>query len=1078
MAPCGAEPATTAKTTALAGKPLNAIAMVTAVKANLTCALLLVLLFTCSACSPSGEPSAEERATALEEVDYNFHVKPILAEHCFTCHGHHAESRKADLELHTEHGLFAALRDDSTRRVVVPGDPAKSELIRRITSPIAKDRMPPPEAPRALTEYQAEVLKEWVRQGAEWKPHWAFIPPSRVDIPVTRASNWARNPIDHFVLARLEREGLEPSREADRYTLIRRLYLDLTGLPPSSARVQAFVQDSRDDAVELLVDELLASPHFGERMAVFWLDLARFADTNGYSIDGGRHLWLWRDWVIHAFNENKPFDTFIIEQLAGDLLEQPTEAQLVATGFHRNHMITHEGGTIPEENLTNYVADRVKTTGEVFLGLTMACAQCHDHKYDPITQQDYYRFFAFFNTIEDRGLDGDAGVNALPSMQASTLLASEEEITAIREELVRLRATLASDHHKQPVWEESMRRELAERGRGLALHPVRVLKVTTPNSGYTGEILPDGSVFIGQPGGLAAYNVSLRLDGEAGSQPLSGLRIIFSPHPHIRQGSIGHGARLDGSFILTSVHVSKDALPSDQVDPHLTQPIRRVTASHAHPDYPANAALDERRINGWSPHPQNRSSQHITLTLEEPIDPTETPFVTVMLNFGAGDNLIGGHFRVLAMEGNDDGSSVPSDEAEILFTDPARRTSEAKERLRAFFAATSLQVASLRYQVKNLEERLDVLTGTHSTMVMNVAAKPRETFVLNRGQYDQPLYRVDPGVPSVLPPMSDGATASRLDLALWLTEKDHPLTARVAVNRFWQMLFGTGLVSTAADFGMRGALPSHPALLDWLAVEFINSDWNVKALLKQIVLSAAYRQQSITSDDLLAHDPQNRLLARGPRFRLQAEFIRDLALQVSGLMVPQLGGPSVHPYQPAGLWKEISHYGSTPATAQVFVQDHADKLYRRSLYTYWKRTAPPPSMLMFDAPTREVCTVTREVTNTPLQALVLLNDPQFVEASRAFAERVLLETSGDRDTRLRFAYQEVTGRVPDRATMTILRNRLEEELATFGRDPDRAQQYLSIGESPRSELLDTREHAAWMTVASLLLNLSETITRD
>lgn len=1078
MAPCGVARATTVKTTALAGKSLYAIAMVTAVKVNLTCALLLALLVTCSACVPSGGPSAEKRVTALGKIDYNFHVKPILAEHCFTCHGHHAESRKADLELHTERGLFAALRDDSTRRVIVPGAPARSELIRRITSPIARDRMPPPEAPRALTEYQAEILKEWVRQGAEWKPHWAFIPPSRVDIPVTRASTWARNPIDHFVLVRLEREGLEPSREADRYTLIRRLYLDLTGLPPSSARVQAFVQDPREDAVERLVDELLASPHFGERMAVFWLDLARFADTNGYSIDGGRHMWLWRDWVIHAFNENKPFDAFILEQLAGDLLEQPTEAQLVATGFHRNHMITHEGGTIPEENLTNYVADRVKTTGEVFLGLTMACAQCHDHKYDPITQQEYYRFFAFFNTVEDRGLDGNAGVNSLPSMQARTLLASEEEIAAIREELVRLRAALASDHKEQPAWEQSVRRELAGRGQGLALHPVRALKVTTPNSGYTGEILPDGSVFIAQPGGLAAYNVSLRLDGEAASRPLSGLRILFSPHARVRQGSIGHGTRPEGSFVLTSVHVSKDALPSDQVDPHHTLSVRRVTASHAHPDYPASAVLDERRINGWSPHPQNGSSQHITLTLEEPIDPAETPFVTVMLNFGTGDNLIAGHFRVLAMEGNDDGSPVPADVVDILLSDPAQRAPEATERLRTFFAATSPQAATLRHQVANLEERLDVLTGTHSTMVMNVAAKPRDTFVLNRGQYDQPLYRVDPGVPSVLPPMPESASASRLDLAHWLTGKDHPLTARVAVNRFWQMLFGTGLVSTAADFGTRGALPSHPALLDWLAVTFTNSGWDVKALLKQIVLSATYRQQSATGDDLLARDPQNRLLARGPRFRLQAEFIRDLALQVSGLMVPQLGGPSVNPYQPAGLWKEISHYGSTPATAQVFVQDHADKLYRRSLYTYWKRTAPPPSMLMFDAPTREVCTVMREVTNTPLQALVLLNDPQFVEASRAFAERVLLEVSGDRDARLRFAYQEMTGRVPDRAILTILRNRLEDERVTFGRDRDRAEQYVSIGESSRSELLDAREHAAWTTVASLLLNLSETITRD
>ena len=1019
-------------------------------------------LICLTSCAP------DERAQIPEVVDYNFHVKPILADNCFLCHGHDPESREKDLTLHTREGLLGTLADDSSRFVVVPYHPSESELVQRITTSVSADRMPPSDAPRQLSEREVAILQRWVAQGAEWKPHWAFIAPEAPSIPEVKDRRWPRSEIDHFVLSRLEREGISPSKEADRRTLIRRLYLDLVGMPPSAEEVQSFVEDDSPEAYETVVDLVLDSPHYGERMALHWLDLARYADTNGYSIDGGRHMWLWRDWVIAAFNANMPYDAFVTEQLAGDLLPNPTDAQRVATGFQRNHMITHEGGTIPEENLTNYVADRVKTTGEVFLGLTMACAQCHDHKYDPITQVDYYRLFAFFNTLEERGLDGNSGINAIPSIETRTVLATEEEISAVRASLQRVRDALDSPHPAQGDWEIAERATLAARGNDLQLHPIKAHKVTTPNSGYTGEVVEDGSVRIEQPGWLAAYNVMLTADSL--SAPITGLRVEFYPSV---SGLLGHGP--NGDFILTSIQVSAGAQPSDQVDPHVALAISRITATASHPDYPAQDAMDDRRINGWSPAPRNSTTQHLTLTLDTPLDPAEVRHFTVMLNFGQGENNIAGHFRFFAMAGVDDGSEHSPAVVDALMTDSALRTTAQHSLLQVTFAATADASATLRYEEANLSERLSVLTDSFPTMVMAEAEIPRSTFVLHRGQYDQPTDSVAPDVPSFLPPLSGDSTLSRLSLASWLFLPDHPLTSRVAVNRFWSMLFGRGLVATPADFGVRGSLPTHPDLLDYLATAFVASGYDVKGLLKEIVLSSTYRQSSDASPQMLELDPDNRLLARGARFRLPAELIRDSALKISGLLVPRIGGPSVNPYQPSGLWKEVSHYGSTPATAQTFKQDHGEKLYRRSLYTYWKRTAPPPAMMAFDAPTREVCTVTREQTNTPTQALVLLNDPQFVEASRAFAERILEQP---RDERIAFAVEEVTGGAVDKEMRSILERRLEEEQAVFFQYPDRALDYLSVGESPRNTFLDPVEHAAWTVVASMLLNLSESITRS
>ena len=1038
---------------------------------------ILVLLFSfwITGCNTeSRPPSIEEQVSALGEIDYNFHVKPILSNNCYLCHGPDPGTREADLRLDLPEEAYAS-RDSFP--AIAPGNPEQSLLIQRITSTDIEERMPPPEAHKELTPLDIGILRRWIEQGATFKPHWAFIPPARPATPASSAS-WIQNDIDAFVLAGMEKQGFAPSPEADSRTLIRRLSFDLTGLPPTPEEIEAFLADESEAAYEKLVDRTLASPRFGERMALHWLDLARYADTNGYSIDGGRHMWIWRDWVIRAFNDNMPYDQFTTEQLAGDLLPDPSETQLIATGFNRNNMNTHEGGTIPEENLTNYVADRVKTTSEVFMGLTMACAQCHDHKFDPLSQEDYYRFFAYFNTVSDKGLDGNAGINSRPKIEARTPLLNPTEIEAIKTELAELSEQKKQNHPHQANWEEAQRQHLADRGTNLSFLSLNPIKITTPNRGNTGQVLSDSTLLIDQGGGMAAYNVSAELP-QSSTTPITGLRIVFFPH-EVTDKKLGHGQRegFENSFVMTTLTLSQGELPSDQVDLYNIVPLRQVTASTSHPDFPTVATLDERPINGWAPAPGNHASQHFTATFSEPIDPSASRYLTAMLNFGQGSNLIPGHFKIYAMYGVDDDTNLPPEIQTILLQPQEQRSSDQEATLREYFYANAGETATLRHDIANLEERLSVLTEPHPTMIMDVADSPRETFILNRGQYDQPLEKVTAAPPSVLPANLDELPTNRLGLAQWLTSPDHPLTARVAVNRYWQLLFGRGIVQTAADFGSQGALPTHPELLDWLAVEFIDNEWDIKRLIKTMVMSATYRQASDASDKALQMDPENIWLSRGPRFRLQGEFIRDAALYVSGLMVDRIGGPSVNPYQPPGLWKEISHYGSSPATAQVFVQDHGEKLYRRSMYTFWKRTAPPPAMLTFDAPNREVCTIIRESTNTPLQALVTLNDPQFVEASRHLAERLLTLESDDDESRLAMGFEMVLSRQPNRTELNVLNSRLAEERVFYKNNPKDAEAYLAVGESPRNTSLEAVEHAAWTVVASMMMNLSETITRS
>lgn len=1019
-------------------------------------------------------------ATAIgEPLGFNRDIRPILSKTCFACHGPDAaHGRQGELRLDLREEALKG--GDSGKPAIVPGDPAASEIIRRVTNTDPDLMMPPPESHFEISPKDRETLARWIEEGAEYEEHWAFVAPVKAAVPE------GVHPVDHWVNEGLRRQKLTPTAEADRRTLIRRVTHDLTGLPPTPAEVEAFVADSSPQAYEALVDRLLAAPTFGEHFAATWLDAARYADTNGFSIDGGRHQWIWRDWVIRSFNTNQPYDQFVIEQLAGDLLPNTTEAQIVATGFNRNHAITHEGGTIPEENLVNYVADRVKTTSETFLGLTVACAQCHDHKYDPVSLREYYQFYAFFNTLDDAGLDGNAGHNARPSINAASVLADPAEAETVRAELAALRAEFEKPlPEAQSAWQDQQRADLAGRGKDLSLQILEILNVNSPNGNpERHQIQPDRSVTVAH-GDYSAYNVLTKLP--SAGPPITAIRLQFLPGP---DGKLGFGkGEFEGTFHLGNAPLSVSSFPAENVDLNAALPVRRITASSSQPGHDPIQILNSDPLVGWAPVAGSTTPQHLTLTLAEPLVPGESPYLTTELLFNRGGNASPAKFQIIALSGHDDGSPHPPDVTALLTTDPALLTDEQQQRLTSYFHSISSEKALVRHQIRNLEERLAVLTQKHPVLVMNTAGTPRVTHVLDRGVYSAPLEAVTPGTPAALPPLAttpdfDPATgtfkdrpANRLDLAHWMVRADHPLTARVAVNRLWEHFFGRALSSVSADLGSQGQWPSHPELLDWLAVDFHENGWDRKRMIRLILTSAAYRRSSNATDEHLVEDPRNELLARGPRFRLTAEQIRDQALAVAGLLVPRIGGPSVNPYQPGDLWRQVSHYGSSPATAQSFVQDHGEKLHRRSLYTYWKRTLPPVNLAVFDAPNREVCSIGRIPTNTPLQALVTLNDPQFVEAARAFAEQVLATPDADDAARLRQAFLAATARPPADPELQTLLAALNRERARFTADPAAAATFLAIGEAPRNAAIPPAEHAAWAQITTLLLNLSETLTR-
>ncbi|MFN7999048.1 MAG: DUF1553 domain-containing protein [Bryobacteraceae bacterium] len=1038
-------------------------------------------------------------AAAPGAVDFDREIRPILADNCFACHGPDEKQRMANLRLDIKEGMFA---ERSGKPVIAPGDSAASRLFQRISATDKAKRMPPSYSERSLAPAQVELIKKWIDQGAKWELHWSYVPPKRPDVPSAGDSKWPRNSIDNFILARLTREGLKPSPEASRATLLRRVTLDLTGLPPSPAELDAFLADKFPDAYEKVVDRLLHSPHYGERMAMQWLDLARYADTHGYHIDSHREMWHWRDWVIDAFNRNMPFDEFTIDQLAGDLLPNATLQQKIATGFNRNHMINFEGGAIPEEYQTEYVVDRVEATSNTWMGMTLGCARCHDHKYDPIKQRDFYRFFAFFNTIPEKGLDGRAG-NAKPYVQIPSP-EQAAQLAKVKETLENTEKTLA-DSEVDPLiadWEKPKLDNMPAPSREALLAHYSLDGNFADRSGHyhDGRTLTGAPTFDDGPVGKAAHfegesEVSFGDVGDFDSATPFSLALWLEPNS---TKEVAFFQRIDSPVERRGYELLCD---ESVVLPRLRRGLKlRFRLTNHWPDNAIEIRTKRTLIEGDFVHlgiAYDGSSKAAGLKMYVDGEPVEVEVLHDTLSgpirnsaaLEIGNKKLGPAFRGRLDDFRIYGRQLaPAEIAQLAAEEPVRvalflsagqRSKEQKKEVRDYFlkhdAPEPLKTAfAERAKAETLCEDLDWTVP--SSMVMEEMDKPWDTFILGRGDYRNHGEKVTPAVPAMLPPLPADLPANRLGLAKWLVSPSNPLTARVAVNRYWQMYFGHGIVKTAEDFGSQGEAPVHPELLDWLATEFVRTGWDIRAMQRLIVTSAAYRQDSRVSPDLLEKDPENRLLARGPRFRLPAEVVRDNALAVSGLLDNRLGGPSVYPYQPKGLWEEMA-FGDV-YSAQTYVQSHGADLYRRSMYTFWKRTVPPASLSAFDAPDREKCTARRTLTNTPLQALVLLNDPTYIEAARLLAQRMLEQGGKDASSRINYGFRLVTARKPDANEVRVLKDIERQELAQYRRDGEAAHKLIQVGESPAAPKLDQSELAAWTTVASTILNLDEAITKE
>ena len=1065
-------------------------------------------------------------------VDFAREVRPLLSENCFACHGPDEQGRQAGLRLDVQEGLFAD-RGQFGGPVIVAGNAEDSQLVHRITANDLQVRMPyrlgmdtsvvPGREEDGLTDGQIETLRLWIDQGAEWQSHWAFDPPERPVLPVVTDTEWARNPIDNFVLAGLERNGISPSAEADRTTLLRRVTLDLTGLPPTGAEIAAFLNDDSPDAYEKAVDGLLGSSGYGERMAVQWLDGARYADTSGYQTDSERSMWRYRDWVIDAYNANMPFDQFTIEQLAGDLLPDATLDQRIATAFNRNHSQNGEGGIIEEEFLVENVVDRVATTSTVWMGLTLGCARCHDHKFDPLSQKEFYEVFAYFNNVPERGKAFKYG-NSPPYVTAPTADQDTElaELDVTLDEAREAFSALESETSAaQQQWETSLGAagpvDWVLRDRLLAHYPL------------DGDI---AGVYSGEPVQLSpSVSSALRRTTAPEIATLPASVTLEDGQPHFVPGRVGEAASFDGQRFINAGDIGDFTYndpftiaawiyPTAADGVIVSRALAGDEGERGWGLYLVEGKVLVNLSNRWIDDGVRVEAQHV-LRLEEwqhvlvTYDGKKMPSgFQVYVNGEAQElitqidginNPIRGRepLRIGAsglppsnsgatdsrprFEGQIDDVRIytavltPTQAAvvatgeslsEIVEIAPDRRTAGQAEKLRLAFldqyASPSIQEA---WQlVGDLErQRAELWDSFPTVMVMEEMEPGRDTFQLVRGAYDVPGEQVSPGVPAVLPPLAADQEQNRLAFAEWLVGPDHPLTARVTVNRFWQMYFGTGLVKTAENFGTQGEYPSHPELLDWLATTFIDSGWDVKATQRAIVTSATYRQESAITPEMLEQDPENRQLARGPRLRLPAQMIRDQALSVAGLLVEKVGGPSVKPYQPEGLWDQAS---------QQYEQSEGDGLYRRSLYTFWKRTLGHPAMLTFDSSTRETCIVRSGRTNTPLQALNLMNDVTYVEAARSLAQRTMIQGGTTPEERVRFVYRLATAHRPRPDTESVLVDGYRHYLDRYQADRSSALELVNVGESPRDETLDIAELASYTMVANLILNLDRTVTKD
>ena len=1019
-------------------------------------AFLRTAAIGCAACAIAIVPHLWA-APGDQTVSFDRDIRPILSNNCYRCHGPDDKERKADLRLDTKEGLFGDL---GGHVAVSPGKPGDSELLRRIVSGDPGEKMPPPKSGKKLTTAETELLTRWIKQGAAYNRHWAYVKPVRPALPEVRNTAWALNPVDRFVLARLEKEGLKPASRADRNALIRRVSLDLTGLPPTWQEVQQFVHDDDPKAYEHLVDRLLEKSAYGEHWAHLWLDLARYADSAGYADDPLRTIWLFRDYVIKSLNANKPFDQFTIEQIAGDLLPNPTEEQLIATAFHRNTLTNNEGGTIDEEFRNVAVVDRVGTTMAVWMGTTMACAQCHNHKYDPITQEEFFRFFAFFNNTQDADRPDEAPVLSTYSTdQKRERQRLEADIANARKDLTRPRQELDD---AQATWERAFPIQLKWRSpRPTSVEPPANLKAV---------VTKEGLVEFGVGAKKAQYTIRIPLEA---ASAINGLQLKILPTPKPAEAKL-----YDGDFVVDHVTAAIELPGQSAAKEARKLTIQKVVADPILAGSDLDQILKEKnaRQTGWIVGGgANAQPQTLTLVPAQPV--AFSGGAQLVLTVSINSKQVRQYPLRLSLGFTADNKAAewgatPEDVLKALKTDRSRRTAKEAKLLQLHYRSIAPALEPLRQRLVRLEKQLaEIKPVTVPVMREQVADQRRVTKIQHRGNYLDLGQPVNEGVPGAFPPLPTGVRADRLALARWLIAPENPLTPRVLANRCWEQIFGIGIVATSEDFGSQGDLPTHPELLDWLAAELVENKWNLKAFLKLLVTSAAYQQSSAVTPESEQRDPDNRLLARGPRFRLSAETVRDQALFVGGLLSQKMFGPPVNPPQPSiGL---RAAFGSEIDWKVSAGEDR----HRRALYTMWRRSNPYPSMAAFDAPNREVCTVRRVRTNTPLQALVTLNDPVYMEAAQALARRTLAEGGATTDDKIRYLFEVCLSRqpeAPETARLSQLYKQSKEMLRT---SPDKAKKLAVDPIGPAPAGIDLADLAAWTVVGNVMLNLDETLMK-
>lgn len=1024
-------------------------------------------------------------ARSEDTVDFGRRIRPLLAEKCFSCHGLDPEDREGGLRLDTQDGVYG--KGESGESAVVPGSPDQSAIYLRMIAE-GDEKMPPAKSGKSLKPEEIELVKQWIAQGAKWKQHWSLIAPTRPVVPEVKARSWPVNEIDRFVLARLEKEGLAPSVEADKTALLRRVTLDLTGLPPRPSEVKAYLADDSADAFEAVVNRLLQSPHYGEHEARFWLDAARYGDTHGLHLDNYRVMWPYRDWVVRAFNSNMPFDQFTIEQLAGDLLPNATQDQIVATGFNRCNVTTSEGGALPEEYEVTYTNDRVATMSTVWMGVSMGCVTCHDSKFDPYEMKDFYQLYAFFNNLDGPVMDGNAKDTApmlrlMDDSQRAEIATMDKRIDELSKLMVAPREAVDAE---QVAWETAYRDMMATPADWTILQPEQYS--STRSASF--EKLEDNSLLIS---GTNANQDVYEISGTITAPCVTAFRLEGLTHPSLTEGGAGRSS--NSNVVLTEIEievapVASGADASGGTGP-AWQPVKlaKAWADHEQPDgdFKIDKAIDGKPETGWAIDGHRRRENRTAIFLfETPLSAPNGLRVRVRLHH---ESVYAQHqfgrVRLATTEAEHipqfSAGEVPADIAKIIEVDAAKRDEKQTSTLRDHYRNTvtnDSEIKAAREELATTKKcKEDLEASLPISLIWRDAGKLKPAHILLRGAYDKRGDEVFRNTPAALPPLSGiaaGSTPTRLDLAKWLLSPEHPLTSRVIVNRFWQQFFGVGLVETAEDFGSQGTPPSHPELLDWLAVDFRESGWDVKRFQKAIVMSATYRQSATAVAADAGVNSRNRLLAHGPRFRLEGEVVRDIALSASGLLVPTLGGPSVKPYQPDGIWEAVAYTDSNTAN---FSRDSGAALYRRSLYTFWKRTAPPPMLVTFDAPSRESCTVRRPRTNTPLAALVTMNDVQFVEASRAMAQRILKEGGDSNNKRIGYAFLLTVGRAPTEGELAVVNDVLADAESRYQQNPDAAGKLIAIGESKPDPTVNPQQLAAWTMVSNLLLNLDETISK-